>query len=46
VEDLKNCDLVIETIGGGPSGQVEKRTSIEVFAELDKTVKKECIFCQ
>jgi len=23
---LKNCDLVIETIGGGPSGQVETRT--------------------
>jgi len=45
VEDLKNCDLVIETIGGGPSGQVEnKDIKLKVFAELDKTVKKNSIF--
>ena len=45
VEDLKNCDLVIETIGGGPSGQVEnKDIKLKVFAELDKTVKKNAIF--
>jgi 3-hydroxybutyryl-CoA dehydrogenase len=45
VEDLKNCDLVIETIGGGPSGQVEnKDIKLKVFAELDKTVKKTAIF--
>jgi len=32
VEDLKNCDLVIETIGGGPSGQVEnKDIKLKVF---------------
>ena len=45
VEDLKNCDLVIETIGGGPSGQVEsKDIKLKVFAELDKVVKKNAIF--
>jgi 3-hydroxybutyryl-CoA dehydrogenase len=45
VEDLKNCDLIIETIGGGPSGQVEsKDIKLKVFAELDKVVKKNAIF--
>jgi len=45
VEDLKNCDIVIETIGGGPSGQVEsKDIKLKVFAELDKVVKKSAIF--
>ena len=39
------ADLVIETIGGGPSGQVEnKDIKLKVFAELDKTVKKNSIF--
>ena len=45
VEDLKNCDVVIETIGGGPSGQVEsKDIKLRVFAELDRVVKKNAIF--
>ena len=45
VEDLNNCDLVIETIGGGPSGQVEsKDIKLRVFAELDRVVKKDAIF--
>ncbi len=45
VEDMKNCDIVIETIGGGPSGQVEsKDIKLKVFAELDKVVKKNAIF--
>lgn len=45
VEDLKNCDVVLETIGGGPSGQVEsKDIKLRVFAELDKVVKKGAIF--
>jgi 3-hydroxybutyryl-CoA dehydrogenase len=45
IEDLKNCDLVIETIGGGPSGQVEsKDIKLKVFAELDRVVKKNAIF--
>jgi 3-hydroxybutyryl-CoA dehydrogenase len=45
VEDLKNCDVVLETIGGGPSGQVEsKDIKLRVFAELDRVVKKTAIF--
>ena len=45
VEDLKDCDFVIETIGGGPSGEVEnKEIKLRVFAELDKVVKKSAIF--
>ena len=45
VEDLKNCDIVIETIGGGPSGQVEsKDIKLKVFTELDRVVKKNAIF--
>jgi len=45
VEDLKDCDLVIEAIGGGPSGELEnKDIKLKVFAELDKIVKKEAVF--
>jgi 3-hydroxybutyryl-CoA dehydrogenase len=45
VEDLKNCDIIMETIGGGPSGQVEnKDIKLKVFAELDRVVKKGAIF--
>ena len=45
VEDLNNCDLIIETIGGGPSGQVEsKDIKLKVFTELDRVVKKNAIF--
>lgn len=45
VEDLKNCDIIIETIGGGPSGQVEnKDIKLKVFSELDRVVKKSAIF--
>jgi 3-hydroxybutyryl-CoA dehydrogenase len=45
VEDLKDCDVVIETIGGGPSGEGEnKEIKLRVFAELDKVVKKSAIF--
>ncbi len=46
VEDLKNCDIIIETIGGGDPRQLEdKGLKLRVFAELDKLIKKECIFC-
>ncbi len=35
VEDLKNCDVVIETIGGGPSGELEnKEITIEKMARI------------
>ncbi|MFC1966961.1 3-hydroxyacyl-CoA dehydrogenase family protein [Chloroflexota bacterium] len=45
VEDLKDCDLIIEAIGGGLDGQLEnKPLKLKVFAELDKTVKKGAIF--
>jgi 3-hydroxybutyryl-CoA dehydrogenase len=45
VEDLKNCDIVIETIGGGPSGELEnKEIKLRVFAELDRVVKKNAVF--
>jgi len=45
VEDLKDCDLIIEAIGGGPSGELEnKDIKLKVFAELDKLVKKEAVF--
>jgi 3-hydroxybutyryl-CoA dehydrogenase len=45
VEDLKNCDVVIETIGGGPSGELEnKEIKLKVFAELDRIVKKNAVF--
>jgi 3-hydroxybutyryl-CoA dehydrogenase len=45
VEDLKDCDIIIETIGGGPSGQVEnKDIKLKVFAHLDAVVKKSTVF--
>jgi len=45
VEDLRNCDVIIEAIGGGPSGELEnKQIKIQVFGELDKLVKKEAVF--
>ena len=45
VEDVKNCDLIIEAIGGGPSGELEnKPLKIQVWGELDKLVKKEAVF--
>jgi len=45
VEDLKNCDFVIEAVGGGAGGALEdKPLKLKVFGELDKIVKKEAIF--
>lgn len=45
VEDLKNCDLIIEAIGGGPSGELEnKDIKLRVFKELDAIVKKDAVF--
>ncbi len=45
VEDLKNCDLIIEAIGGGNPGEIEnKPLKLKVWAELDKVIKKEAIF--
>jgi 3-hydroxybutyryl-CoA dehydrogenase len=45
VEDLKDCDLIIEAIGGGEAGGLEnKPLKLKVFGEVDKIVKKEAIF--
>jgi 3-hydroxybutyryl-CoA dehydrogenase len=45
VEDLRGCDILIESIGGGDPRQLEdKGLKLRVFAEMDKLVKKECIF--
>ena len=45
VEDLKDCDLVIEAIGGGDTGRLEdKPLKLKIFTELDSIVKKEAIF--
>lgn len=44
VEDLKDCDVVIEAIGGA-SGELEnKDLKFRIFKELDEVVKKEAIF--
>jgi len=45
VEDLKDCDLVIEAIGGASPTEIEnKALKLRVFAELDEVVKKEAVF--
>ena len=45
VGDLKDCDIIIEAIGGGPSGEMEnKDIKLKVFTELDETIKKEAVF--
>jgi 3-hydroxybutyryl-CoA dehydrogenase len=42
VEDLKDCDLIIEAIGGGADGAIEnKDMKLKVFKELDAILKKE-----
>ena len=43
-EDLKDSDLLIEAIGGGPGQMENKYLKLQVFAEMDKIVKKDAIF--
>jgi 3-hydroxybutyryl-CoA dehydrogenase len=44
VEDLKDCDLIIEAIGGGEDGAIEnKDMKLKVFKELDSILKKEAV---
>lgn len=44
LEDLKDCDLVIEAIGGGADGAIEnKDMKYKVFKELDAVLKKEAV---
>lgn len=45
VEDLKDCDLIIEAIGGSNPAEIEnKPLKLKVFAEMDRIVKKDAIF--
>jgi 3-hydroxybutyryl-CoA dehydrogenase len=45
VEDLKDCDLIIEAIGGGDDGAIEnKPLKLKVWEELEAIVKKEAVF--
>ncbi|MCB1683861.1 MAG: 3-hydroxyacyl-CoA dehydrogenase family protein [Pseudomonadales bacterium] len=45
VNDLKDCDLIIEAIGGGADGAIEnKPLKLKVWAEMDAVVKKEAVF--
>jgi len=44
MEDMIDCDLVIEAIGGNPGEVLEnKGLKLKVIAELDKILKKEAI---
>ena len=45
VEDLKDCDLIIEAIGGGSSVELEnKPLKLRIWKEMDELVKKEAVF--
>jgi 3-hydroxybutyryl-CoA dehydrogenase len=45
VEDLKDCDLIIEAIGGSNPQEIEnKDLKLKVFTELDRIIKNEAIF--
>ena len=44
VEDLKDCDLVIEAIGGGPGQLENKDLKLQIFKELEGIVKKDAVF--
>ena len=43
--DLADCDLVIEAIGGGDNGAIEnKPLKLSIWAEMESIVKKEAVF--
>ena len=45
IEDLADCDLIIEAIGGGPDGRLEnKPLKLEIWKEMDEIVKKGAVF--
>ena len=45
VEDLKDCDLIIEAIGGGDDGAIEnKPMKLRVWAEMDEVVNETAVF--
>jgi len=46
VDDLKDCDIIIESIGGADAMHLEDKVpKLKAFAELDELVKKDCILC-
>ena len=45
VADLKDCDLIIEAIGGGADGAIEnKPMKLKAWEELERVVKPEAVF--
>ncbi len=45
VEDLKDCDIIIEAIGGGDDGAIEnKPMKLKIWEEMDELVKPEAVF--
>ncbi|MCZ6616882.1 MAG: 3-hydroxyacyl-CoA dehydrogenase family protein [Gammaproteobacteria bacterium] len=45
VAGLRDCDLIIEAIGGGEDGAIEnKPLKLKVWAELDEVVNKDAVF--
>tara|TARA_E500000331_G_scaffold219482_1_gene210371 strand:- start:1287 stop:2057 length:771 start_codon:yes stop_codon:yes gene_type:complete len=45
VSDLKDCDMIIEAIGGGEDGAIEnKPLKLKVWEEMDQVVKDEAVF--
>ena len=45
VEDLQDCDLIIEAIGGGDDGAIEnKPMKLKVWAELESIINKDAVF--
>ena len=45
INDLADCDLIIEAIGGGADGAIEnKPMKLKVWEELENIVKKEAVF--
>ncbi len=45
VNDLEDCDLIIEAIGGGADGAIEnKPLKLKVWTELESVVKNDAVF--
>ena len=44
IENMKDVDLLIEAIGGGPGQMENKDMKLKVFADLDKAINKKAIF--
>ena len=45
VNDLSDCDLIIEAIGGGEDGRIEnKPMKLKVWEEMDSIVKNDAVF--